>query len=53
MLCMSKGLLLTAKADPGLLMRETLGRLLGVRYKYNGVDLKNAHTFRVLREMPY
>jgi len=47
---MLKGLLLTAKADPGLLARETLRRLLGVGYKYNGVNVKNAHTFRVLRD---
>jgi len=36
MLYMLKGLLLTAKADPSLLARETLRRLLGVGYKYNG-----------------
>jgi len=47
---MLKGLLLTAKADPGLLMRETLRRLLGVVYKYKGVKVENAHTFRMLRK---
>jgi len=47
---MLKGLLLTAKADFGLLVRETLRRFLGVRYKYNGVNVRDARTFRVLRD---
>jgi len=41
--------LLTAKADPGLLAREILRRLLGVRYRYNGVEVRDAYAFWVLR----
>jgi len=46
---MLKGVLLTAKADPDLLVRETLRRIFGLEYEYNKVKVKDAVTFRVLR----
>jgi len=44
-----RGLLLTAKASPRLLMREVLRRLFGIGYRYNGVEVRDEHMFRLLR----
>jgi len=45
-----KGLVLTARASPRLLVREALRRLLGIGYRYNGVEVGDGLTFRLLRD---